>query len=148
MSEPLYKAYLEGRLLLRADGAWFHDGALFTNEKLIALFNRSLTWIESEGRYALRIGLGEASFSYEDTVYFVLAIEESPELRVELSDGTSEPLEAGSLSSGKESQIYCRVKGPHRARLSRAAHQFLLARASGPAQVRLGGKLFEIRSQE
>lgn len=140
--EALYTAYLDGKLILSAEGEWVHEGTPFQNERLSDLFFRSIEWEAERNRYVLRIGKGIATFTCEDTAYFVLAF--GPGWTAILSDGSSEPLSAGTLAAGRSSQIYCEVKGGHRARLSRAAHQTLLEHAVSDDQVEIQGKLYTI----
>lgn len=141
-AEQQYIAYLQGSLRLAGDGTWWHQGASFTNQKVANLFSRSVVWDEGRQRYILKIGKGCALFACEDTAYFVLQIDDrSSPWRIELSDGSSEPLHPETVCSGAENQIYCLVKGKHRARFSRGAHQILLQYTQDDRHLMLDGKL-------
>lgn len=147
MGDILYTAALDGTLTLTARGTWLHEGEPFTNAKLIELFNRSIHWDDNEQRYALIIGKGRASFTVEDTAYFVTRLDDQRvPWTVFLSDGSSEQLAPHTLCSGREHQLYCTVKGGHRARFSRAAAQILLEHAIDENAIEMGGCRFEIRS--
>ncbi|MCB0311252.1 MAG: DUF1285 domain-containing protein [Bdellovibrionales bacterium] len=143
--DPIYTAYLEGELKLDKHGKWFHNGAPFQNNNLIELFNRSITWDDSQNKYFLNIGKGRASFLVEDTAYFVLELlDEEVPCQVRLSDRSQEELILNQIEIGAENQIYCYVKNGHRARFSRSAHQALLKHASGPREIKLNGTVFPL----
>ncbi len=127
MNEIRYTAYLEGSLKLSKYGEWWHNGVQFQNQRLAELFHRSIVWDEEEQKYFVRIGPQRASFTCEDTAYFVVALDvtKSP-WQILLADGSTEVLDPSSLRCGKEDQIYCQVKHTYRARFKRAAYQVLL----------------------
>jgi len=127
VEEVLYSTYLKGTLVLKENGTWVHNGQEFTNEKLIDLFNRSIVWAEDLKEYVVQIGKGQAQFTYEDTVFFVLGLEDSTSpWKINLSDGSAEIFAPKQLMVGQQNQIYCLVKGSHRARFTRAAYQHLI----------------------
>lgn len=135
----LYTAYLQGSLTLTARGEWRHEGAPFTNHAVIALFTRSIAF--EDGAYYVRIGPQRAAFTCEDTAYFVVELlDETSPWRVKLADGSEEPLDAASLALGTEDQIYCTVKGSHRARFIGGSHQRLLAHAVSDSALRIDGR--------
>jgi hypothetical protein len=141
MNDAPYLADLSKNLKLSATGEWWHDGRPFENRKLIELFNRSIVWDQNKDRYLLQIGGNQASFEYEDTVYFVTSLhDQNSPWKLALSDQTEELLAPSSLSLGSQNQIYCTVKGSHRARFSRGAHQQLLAHAVDDTSLLLDGK--------
>lgn len=126
----MYTAYLKGSLALTSGGEWTHNGKPFENRTIIELFSRSIVWDETDREYYIQIGAQRAQFDCEDCAYFVLGIDEAASpWRVELSDGSSEPLRPETLWLGNQNQIYCLVHGMHRARFGRAAHQRLVAYA-------------------
>jgi hypothetical protein len=132
---------LEGALHLSATGEWWHEGQPFTHVELIKLFHRSIVWDESTARYVLRIGAAVADFTCADTAYFVgEIIEDAAGWQVVLFDGSTELLVPASLAVGKEHQIYCTVKGGHRARFSRPAHQHLLRYARTESELEINGE--------
>jgi uncharacterized protein len=131
---------MEGTLRLSATGEWWHEGRPFTHPELARLFHRSIVWDEESKRYVVQIGVGVAHFTYDDTAYFVAEIiETASEWQVVLFDGSREPLVPSTLSVGDENQIYCVVKGGHRARLSRSAHQHLLRYARSDSEIEIAG---------
>lgn len=85
------------------------------------------TWIgrhPDDGRYILNNGWDWSYFSVDDVPYFVEAVHEAAGRPVlVLSDGTEEPLDAGSLETGAgAAALYVRVKhGQFAARFRRTA---------------------------
>jgi hypothetical protein len=141
MTEEIrYTAQLQGSLKLSRTGEWWHEGRPFENQRLAALFHRSIVFDESLGSFVIRIGTQQAIFDLEDTALFVDAIEATETYtRVVLNDGRSFLLSAIPIFLGSEDQIYVLVPrignralpnadAPDavRARLSRGAHQVLL----------------------
>lgn len=140
MSLPHYTTYMEGILRLSATGEWWHEGQPFTHPELAKLFHRSIVWDGESKRYVVRIGVGVAHFTYDDTAYFVAEIIENVgDWQVVLFDGSREPLHPETLSVGEENQLYCLVKGGHRARFSRSAHQHLLQYARSDSELEVAG---------
>lgn len=145
MTLPHYTAYMEGTLRLSATGEWWHEGRPFTHPELSKLFHRSIVWDEKTQRYVVKIGVGIAYFSYDDTAFFVAEIVEGPrEWQVVLFDGSREALLPSTLSVGHENQLYCLVKGGHRARLSRSAHQHLMRYARSDTELEIAGALVPV----
>lgn len=137
---------MEGTLRLSATGEWWHEGSPFTHPELTKLFHRAIVWDEGSKRYLVKIGSGVAHFTYDDTAYFVGEILESPsDWRIVMFDGTIEPFLPATLLVGREHQLYCSVKGGHRARLSRPAHQHLLRYARSDDELEIGGAVIRIR---
>ncbi|MEZ4753200.1 MAG: hypothetical protein R3A13_02695 [Bdellovibrionota bacterium] len=143
--EVLYTTDLVKDLTLTKTGEWLHEAKPFENKKLKALFFRSIEWVEAEQKYYLRIGKGRAAFNYEDTVYFVQNIEtEKKPWMAKLSDGSREKLNLGSLSIGDSNQLYCLVKGSHKARFSRSSHQLLLEYVVDDEHVEINGVTYDL----
>jgi len=141
VSKAIYTAYLEGSLKLSKTGEWWHEGRPFANLRLAELFHHSIVWAEVEKRYFVQIGQQRASFDCEDTAYFVLQVDETATpWQLSVSDGSTEQLDPKSLSLGLEDQIYCTIKGFHRARLSRSAHQQILTHVVSENQLSIGGQ--------
>lgn len=142
MTDIQYTAYLKGSLKLSKHGEWWHNGNPFTNKRLSDLFSRSIVWDKSANEFFVQIGKQRATFTLEDTPFFVLSInDQHVPWKIELSDGTSEILEPKSLVVGDESQIYCRVKGgAFKARFSRSAHQALLGYAGDDNSLLVSGE--------
>lgn len=142
--ELLYRAELSGQLRLSARGEWFHDGVAFSNPRLIELFNRSITR-SGAGAWCLRIGRGEATFTCEDTPWFVTVLEDtgSP-WQVTLSDGTSEALTPTTLRLGAAGQVYCRLLRGDEARFTGGAHQRLLSHTVDEEHLLIDGQLIPL----
>lgn len=146
MTTPHYTAYMEGTLRLSAAGEWQHEGTAFTHPELAKLFHRSIVWDEPSRAYVVKIGNGIAHFTCEDTAYFVAEIrDDTAPWQVVLFDGSSEPLDPTSIVVGNAHQIYCAVKGGHRARLSRPAHQHLMRYARSDTELEIAGSIVPLR---
>ncbi|MBA2663484.1 MAG: DUF1285 domain-containing protein [Bradymonadaceae bacterium] len=115
------------KIHLDALGHWTHEGMGFTNEKIIALFNRSVGRT-SGGTWVLNVGQFTYPIEVEDTGFFIerVDLDQSPPL-LSLSDGSSEPLDPATLRYEAGSRLYCDVKGGEfRARFKRPAYHALL----------------------
>jgi hypothetical protein len=108
-------------------GRWHHQGTLITHRRIVDLLN---THIERTpgGSWLIRVGEHAHPIVVEDTPYFVRWFEKGPEgILVHLSDGTSEPLDPGSISYEGPGRLYCKVKqGKFRARFQHAPYHDLL----------------------
>jgi hypothetical protein len=141
MDEAIYTAYLTGVLTLSEHGVWHHEGVPFSNQKLSSLFHRSIVWSPTEKSYVVRIGKGQATFTCEDTAYFVSGLNtDAKPWEITLADGAVEELDAHSLHTGEHHQIYCTVKNGHRARFMRNVHQQLLEYAVDESTILVDGK--------
>lgn len=130
--------------MLNKHGEWVHEGIPFTNTKVSELFHRSVSWDEERRCFVVRIGLQQATFSCEDSPYFVAQVRtESSPWSIVLAGGGEEPLFPGSISIGKEDQFYCTVRGQYRARFMRAAHQTLLEHAVDENTLQIDGTLVQ-----
>lgn len=139
MTEIDYTADLSGSLRLSAEGEWYHNGIKFQREKLIHLFHRSIVWDEDAQRFFLQIGRQRAIFEYDDTVFFVVAIDDAEiPCRIELADGSSQTLKHDSLVLGEQGQFYCTLQNGRRARLLRNVHQYLCSKISENGVLSLG----------
>jgi hypothetical protein len=106
-------------------GRWTHEGLDFENPRIIDLFNRSVgrtpggTWVLEVGRFTYPIEV-------DDTGFFVERIEMGPTPTLQLSDGTTEPLDPTSLVYAGDGRLYTIVKsGEFRARLKKPAYYAL-----------------------
>jgi len=142
-----YTAYLEGSLVLTAQGVWVHNGTPFANQRLSELFSRSVVWDSQHNAYTVRIGAQQACFTCEDTPYFVMEFDPGT-LQLRLSNDSHYSLALDSLRVGSSGQFYCRVAvNPGRqdvARFSRPAHQSLLAHAVDDQHLELAGKVIKL----
>jgi hypothetical protein len=123
------------------DGRWYADDEPIVNQRIADLFSRHVARAE-DGSWWLRIGDERAKIVVEDTPFVVSRVDGDPTagFRIGLNDGTSEPLDAGSLAFGDGDVLYASVKqGAHRARFLRAAQAELLG------HVELEGDRFLLR---
>jgi hypothetical protein len=119
-------------LVLHHDGSWSHEGIPITNRRLRAAFDRAVRFLPAEGRYVVQLGRFRGQIEVEEAAFFVRSAQ--PEAgRLELSDGTRDRLEVGSLrTSPRDGALLCTVKrdlAPHGlpARFTHAAQAELLA---------------------
>jgi hypothetical protein len=113
----------ESSIRLDAQGRFFHDNEPVAHPGMARAF---ATWIgrhPDDGRYVLNNGWDWSYFAVEDVPYFVEEVREAegrPLLL--LSDGTLEPMAAGSLRAAAGGVLYLRVKqGEFEARFRRTA---------------------------
>jgi hypothetical protein len=98
----------------------------------------------------LQMGDEKAPLEVEDTPFVVRQIEGDPDsgISVVLNDGSRESLEPGSLRSGPDNALYCRVKGGQwEARLLRPAYYTLaqwIREANGRFVLRIGGRKYPL----
>lgn len=114
---------------LGRDGRWYADDEPIANRRIAALFSRHVTR-GADGDWWLVVGDERARIVVEDTPFFVVRVDGSPEagFTVGLSDGSAEPLAAASLCVGDADVLYCDVKdGAYRARFLRPAQAELLS---------------------
>ena len=133
------------RITFGKDGEWYSDGERIANARIADLFARCVRKSPTGG-YMLQMGDEKAPLEVEDTPFVVRQIDGDPECGIVLllNDGTREPLDPGSLRSGPDNALYCRVKqGEWDARLLRPAY-YSLARwvreEGGHFALRLGGR--------
>lgn len=139
MTEIDYTADLSGSLRLSAEGEWYHNGTKFQNDKLARLFHRSIVWDDATQSYFLQIGRQRAVFDYDDTVFFVVALDESKNpCQITLADGSVQNFNSNSLKLGEKNQFYCTLENGMRARLLRGVHQHLSEKIGEDGILRLG----------
>jgi len=145
-TDNLPLAFLEGTLRLSKYGIWYHDNQQFTHAGIISLFHRSIIWSEDERRYLLKIGKMMASFTIEDTAYFVRSLDDSEySWWLDLLDGRRLPFDPHQLKIGPENQFYSTVSDKcHRARWLRPAHQTLLMHASSDSSISYQGREWSV----
>lgn len=105
---------------------WWHDGEPIEHPKVVKAFNAGLA-PTGDGRFKLTFGTDWCYVEVEDAAYAVLAVDMARDhLRLHLSDGTTERLDAATLELDVEGVLRCQVKaGLARARFGRDA-QFAL----------------------
>lgn len=140
----------ESTIRLDGDGRFWHAGELVRHPGMQAAF---ATWIRrhpDDGRYVLCNGYDWSYFGVDDVPHFVRGLRPAPSgLELELSDGTSELLDAASLRQGARDALYCRVKGGQlEARFTPGAQTallpYLVEGAEGEVLLELGGRRFRI----
>ena len=96
-------------LRLTKNGLWFSDNTEITHEPTRKLFSKSL--IRDEQGYLLKIANETKRVVVEDTAYFVILIEGSPDkgFHLSLSDQTEETLHPETLSY-RPGRLTCKVK--------------------------------------
>lgn len=136
---------LAGVFRIDREGAWRHDGVEVTHPGVLRNLYANLR-AEGEG-YHLQAGPVRVPVQVDDAPFVVVRAEPGSEpsvIEIHLSDGSREPLDAGTLVVDARGVPYCRVKGGgFRARLSVAAWLQLATRietdpGSGAALLRLG----------
>lgn len=102
-------------------GRWFHDGQPLEHVNLVRSFEG---WIEraDDGRYCLKNDINWAYFTLEGPPYFVRSASvEGDEVKLVLSGGYVETLNASTLRQGEDGALYCDVRGDLVARFDRHA---------------------------
>jgi len=133
-------------LVLHHDGRWTHEGQPFTNRRLRELFDRSVRYLAEEDAYVVQVGRFRGLVEIEEAGFFVRSLDVE-QGSVALSDGSSEPLEVGSLhTSPRDGALLCSVKRALRpagvpARFSHSAQaDFMNAMDESGEWIRLGGR--------
>jgi len=119
----LKRGYQLEDIFLDARGRWHHQGDAFENEKIIALFSRSVGRTEG-GTWVLEIAPYTYPIRVEDTGFFVEHIDlDTTPAQIHLSDETREALDLSTLTYAPEGRLYCMVKnGRFRARFKKSAY--------------------------
>ena len=119
----LRKGYQLEDIFLDARGRWFHQGDPFENQKIIALFSRSVARTAG-GTWVLEVAPYTYPIRVEDTGFFVEQIDLSASpAQVYLSDETREDFDLSTLRYEPEGRLYCTVKGGEfRARFKKPAY--------------------------
>ena len=119
----------ESDIRIDRDGHFWHDGQRIEHPGLARAFAHWIAVDPESGRYILKNEVDWCFIKVDDTPLVVrtLARGEAGELRLHLSDESSEPLDPASLRIGPDDVPYCRVRGGTLpARFSRAAAFALL----------------------
>jgi hypothetical protein len=117
-------------LVLHHDGRFSHEGEPIQNRRLREHFDRSVGYLPEEKKFVVHLKHFRGEVEVEEAGFFVRGIHlERGEIA--LSDGTSEPLDLGTLESSPiDGALLCRVK-------KALAAEGLLARFSHSAQADL-----------
>ncbi len=139
-------------LVLHHDGRWSHEGAPILHRRLREVFDRSVRFLPSEGRYVVQLGPFRGQIEVEEAAFFVRDFDAQTG-RIGLSDGSSERLDAATLrASPRDGALLCAVKlglvsGGLSARFSHAAQSELLHAVEDTpegARLRAGGALLPL----
>lgn len=112
---------------LDARGNWTHEGLDFENDRVIALFSRSVARTEG-GTWVLEIGRFTYPIVVEDTGFFVDHVDwSSAPPTLYLSDQTQQPLDLQTLQYHEGGRLYCLIKdGKFRARFKRDPYHSIM----------------------
>jgi hypothetical protein len=96
-----------------------------THPRIHRALLRGVRWAGESLGFIVQIGHFRGQIDVEDTAWFVTAYD--PEQgTIDLTDGSSEPLEAASLGFDADGVLRCRVKGRFPARFTHAGQAHLL----------------------
>ena len=146
---------LSGAFRIDREGAWWHEGVEVTHPGVLQNLYANLR-ADGESHH-LQAGPLRIPVRVDDAPFVVVRAEPGPDpdtIEVHLSDGSQEPLEAGSLVLDRRGIPYCRVKGGRfRARFSVSAWLQLAEKVevdpgSGEPALVLGGRRFVLRGAE
>jgi hypothetical protein len=116
-------AGLSGAFRIDREGAWRHEGVEVTHPGVLQNLYANLR-VDAEGHH-LQAGPLRVAVQVDDAPFVVVRAEPGTDpdtIDLHLTDGSREPLDAGTLVLDRRGFPYCRVKGGRfRARLSVAA---------------------------
>lgn len=102
-----------------------HEGQIVTHPRLHRVLLRGVRFSDQEGVFVVQVGPYRGQIEVEDTPFWVVAYDaESGE--IQLTDGSSEPLDVQTLSADPDEVLRCRVKGRFPARFTHAGQAHLL----------------------
>jgi hypothetical protein len=113
-------------IVLRRDMTFWHEGVQVTHPRLFAAFLRGVRWLPDEGCFVIQLGRFRGQIEVEDVPFWVTAFDADAG-EVKLSDGSSEPLAADSITADSDEVLRCTVKGRFPARFTQRAQAELLA---------------------
>jgi len=132
-------------LVLHHDGTWTHEGLPLTNRRLRERFDRSVRFLEDEGKYVVQIGRFRGEIEVEEAGFFVRCFDPDTG-RLDLSDCSRELLDPATLRiSAIDGALVCTVKregvpGGLLARFHHGAHAELLNAVGDDGEsLRIGG---------
>ncbi len=105
--------------------SFWHEGQRVTHPGLYRAFLRGVRYSEPEGVFVVQIGRFRGQIEVEDVPFWVVAYGPGSG-EIELTDASSEPLAAETLTSDPDEVLRCTVKGRFPARFTRAAQAHLL----------------------
>jgi hypothetical protein len=102
-----------------------HEGVAVTHPRIHRALLRGVRFLEEEGVFVTTLRHFRGQIEVEDTPFFVVAYDPASGA-VDLSDGTSEPLDPASVTRDADDVLRCRVKGRWPARFTLAGQAHLL----------------------
>ncbi|HSC86511.1 MAG TPA: hypothetical protein VLC09_04545 [Polyangiaceae bacterium] len=117
----------ESSIVLDGSGRFWHEGELVEHAGMARAFASWIRRHPDDGRFILSNDYDWTYFTVEDVPYFVrhLRVDEAG-AKLQLSDGSDEPLDVASLREGRGGALYCRVKqGAFEARFTPEAQTLL-----------------------
>lgn len=97
-------------LILHYDGRWSHEGQPILNTRLREHFDRSVRYLPEKAKYVVTLAHFRGEIELEECGFFVRMFDAAMG-RIDLSDGTHETLDPGSLHlSAIDGALICRVK--------------------------------------
>ncbi len=118
----------ESSIVLTRHGRFRHDGEVFGHRGLEQGFAAWIRRHPDNGRYILSNGYDWCYFGVEDTPFFVTAVRREGERPIiDLFDGSSEALDAASVTVDADDVLRVRVKGgAYQARFTQPAQRDLM----------------------
>jgi hypothetical protein len=146
---------LSGAFRIDREGVWRHEGVEVTHPGVLRNLYANLR-ADGETHY-LQVGPRRVPVEVDDAPFVVVRAETRPDqedVGLQLSDGSHEPLDLGTLVLGRRGIPYCRVKGGgFRARFSvsawlQLAERVVIDPASGQPALVLGTRRSPLRQTE
>ena len=140
----------ESTIVLDREGRFWHEGELVTHPGMQTAFASWIMRHPDDGRFILSNGFDWTYFKVEDVPFFVRSLRiEGGEAMLALSDGTEEPLDAGTATLGDRDALYVRVKnGAFEARFTPTAQTalepFLVEGTTGEPELELHGRRYGV----
>lgn len=126
VKEFLRKGYTLEQITLHAEGFWTHKDQKFENERIIALFNRSVDRTDG-GTWVIDVGMFVYPIVVEDCGFFIEHVQVQDDgITLSLSDGHTQTLDVQTLSYEPEGRLYCDIReGAFKARFKRTPYHAL-----------------------
>lgn len=98
---------------LDSEGNWFHNGVMFTNERIIDFFNKSISKTK-DGQYVIHYGNFVYPIVVEDVPFFITGVRfegfgEFESVYITIRSRGEELLDPETLYVGNQNALYCRV---------------------------------------
>ncbi len=97
------------------EGKWLHNGVLFTNERIIEFFNRSIS-VTRDGDWVVHYDDFVYPIVVEDAPFFITGVRfegfgDFERAFITVRSLGEEELDPDTISVGKENSLYCRIRG-------------------------------------